>query len=104
MKNTLPRTEAPSSVGNGSDSPIEFDAIIRQVPDMDAAYVEIPFDVKTVYGKGRVRVNATFDDYPYTGSIVRMGLPCHILGLRQDIRRAIGKQPGDSVYVTLLPL
>lgn len=71
---------------------------------MDAAYVEIPFDVKTVYGKGRVRVNATFDGYPYTGSIVRMGLPCHILGLRQDIRQAIGKQPCDSVYVTLLPL
>ena len=100
----MPRTEAPFSVGNGSDCPIEFDAIIRKVPDMDAAYVEIPFDVKTVYGKGRVRVNATFDGYPYMGSIVRMGLLCHILGLRQDIRRAIGKQPGDSVHVTLLPL
>ncbi|WP_373775972.1 DUF1905 domain-containing protein [Porphyromonas loveana] len=83
---------------------IEFDALIHKVPDMDAAYIEIPFDVKAVYGKGRVKVAATFDGYPYTGSIVRMGLPCHILGLRQDIRRAIGKQPGDYVHVTLLAI
>ncbi|WP_373776656.1 DUF1905 domain-containing protein [Porphyromonas loveana] len=83
---------------------IEFDALIHKVPDMDAAYIEIPFDVKAVYGKGRVKVAATFDGHPYSGSIVRMGLPCHILGLRQDIRRAIGKQPGDYVHVTLLAI
>lgn len=83
---------------------IEFDALIHKVSDMDAAYIEIPFDVKAVYGKGRVKVAATFDGHPYTGSIVRMGLPCHILGLRQDIRRAIGKQPGDYVHVTLLAI
>ncbi|WP_018965216.1 MULTISPECIES: DUF1905 domain-containing protein [Porphyromonas] len=104
MKKIFPKTEAPFSEDNGTHSPIEFEAVIRKVADMDAAYVEIPFDVKAVYGKGRVRVKATFDGYPYTGSIVRMGLPCHILGLRQDIRRAIGKQPGDSVRVTLLPV
>lgn len=80
----------------------EFDAKIKKVPDIDGAYVEIPFDVKAAFGKGRVKVHATFDGFPYDGSLVRMKTPCHILGLRKDIRAAIGKQPGDTVHVTLL--
>ncbi len=32
----------------------EFDAKIKKVPDIHAAYVEIPFDVKAEIGKGRV--------------------------------------------------
>lgn len=78
-----------------------FDAIIRKVPDIDGAYVEIPFDVREVFGKGRVKVHATFDGAPYDGSLVRMGTPGHILGLRKDIRAKIGKQPGDTVHVTV---
>lgn len=54
---------------------IEFDAIIRPVEDIDGAYVEMPFDARAVFGKGRVPVRATFDGTPYEGSIVRMGTP-----------------------------
>ena len=79
----------------------EFDAIILKNPDMDAAYVEIPFDVRAAFGKGRVAVRATFDGAPYDGQLVRMGTPCHIIGIRKDIRARIGKQPGDSVRVTI---
>ena len=79
----------------------EFDAVIRKVPDIDGAYVEIPFDVRSLFGKGRVKVHAAFDGVPYDGSLVRMGTPGHILGLRKDIRAQIGKQPGDTVHVTL---
>ena len=57
--------------------------------------------MKTVFGKGRVKVSATFDGVPYNGSLVRMKTPYHILGLRKDIRAKIGKQPGDMVYVTV---
>lgn len=78
-----------------------FDAVIRKVPDLDGAYVEIPFDVRQVFGRGRVKVHATFDGAPYDGSLVRMGTPGHILGLRKDIRAKIGKQPGDTVHVTV---
>lgn len=79
----------------------EFTAVIRKVPDIDGAYVEIPFDVREEFGKGRVKVHATFDGVGYDGSLVRMGIPCHILGLRKDIRARIGKQPGDTVAVRL---
>ena len=78
-----------------------FDAIILKNPDMDAAYVEIPFDVKLAFGKGRVPVHATFDKIPYDGQLVKMGTPCHIIGIRKDIRAKIGKQAGDTVGVTL---
>lgn len=76
-----------------------FDAVIRKVPDIDGAYVEIPLDVKREFGKGRVKVRAWFDGVEYEGSLVRMKTPFHILGIRKDIRAAIGKQPGDRVHV-----
>ncbi|MBS5786787.1 MAG: DUF1905 domain-containing protein [Clostridioides difficile] len=79
----------------------EFEAEIKKVPDINGAYVEIPFDVKEEFGKGRVSVHATFDGEPYDGSLVRMKTPCHIIGVRKDIREKIGKQPGDTIKVTL---
>ncbi len=79
----------------------EFDAKIKKVPDKDGAYVEIPFDVKEVFGKGRVPVHATFDGEKYDGQVVKMGTPCHIIGIRKDIRKQIGKQPGDMIHVTI---
>ncbi len=86
----------------------EFDAIIRQVPDIDGAYVEFPYDIRKEFGKGRVKVHATFDGEPYDGSIVNMGIKnpdgsvCYILGVRKDIRAKINKQPGDRIHVTVI--
>jgi len=79
----------------------KFKAQIIKVPDIDGAYIEIPFDVKAEFGKGRVKVRATFEGEPYDGSAVKMGTPCHIIGIRKDIRAEIGKQPGDVITVTL---
>jgi hypothetical protein len=85
-----------------------FDAVIRKVPGQDGAYVEVPFDLKKEFGKGRMKVYATFDGVPYEGSIVNMGLThadgtiCYILGIRKDIRMQIGKQAGDTVSVTFV--
>ena len=78
-----------------------FEAVLQKVPDLSGAYVEFPYDVRAEFGKGRVKVRATFDGQPYDGSLVRMGTPGHILGVRRDIRAKIGKQPGDVVSVTV---
>jgi hypothetical protein len=84
-----------------------FDAEIKKVPDIDGAYIEIPFDIKIEFGKGRVKARATFDGEPYEGSIVNMGVThedgsvCYIMGIRKDIRAKIGKQAGDTVKVTI---
>lgn len=78
-----------------------FQALIQKVEGIDGAYVEFPFDVRAEFGKGRVKVLASFDGVPYEGSLVRMGTPGHIIGLRKDIRAAIGKQPGDLIEVSI---
>ena len=52
---------------------MKFDATIIQVPGPHGAYVEVPLDV-------------------------RMKTLCHV---RKDIRDKIGKQPGDTIHVTL---
>ncbi len=79
----------------------EFTAQLKKVPDIDGAYIEFPYDVKAEFGKGRVKVLATFDGVPYEGSLVRMKTPGHIIGVRKDIREKIGKQPGDILQVTI---
>ena len=72
-----------------------------------SAYVPFPYDIRTEFGKGRVKVHATFDGEPYDGSIVNMGVKqadgsiCYIIGIRKEIRSKIGKQPGDLVLVTI---
>ena len=79
---------------------LEFDAVILQNEDMDAAYVEVPFDIKALFGKGRLLVHATFDGVPYDGQIVKIGTPCYIIGVRKDIRKKMGKSFGDIVHVS----
>lgn len=85
----------------------EFEAVIQKVPDMDGAYIVFPYDIREVFGKGRVKVHASFDGEPYDDSIVNMGLKtetgdiCYIIGIRKDIRSKIGKEPGNTVFVTI---
>ena len=80
---------------------LRFQATILQNKGMDAAYVEVPYDIKELFGKGRLLVNATFDGIPYQGQVVKMGTPCYIIGVTRQIRRQIGKSFGDTVEVIL---
>ena len=90
-----------------TDKIYEFNTIIKKTPDMDGAYIEFPYDIKSEFGKGRLKVHATFNGEPYDGTIVNMGIKnadgsvCYIIGIRKEIRTKIGKQAGDSVFVTI---
>jgi len=86
----------------------QFDAIIKSSEiGKGGAYIPFPYDLQAEFGKGRVKVRATFDGEPYDGSIVNMGVKnddgsvCYIIGILKDIRAKIGKQPGDTVRVTV---
>lgn len=79
----------------------EFEAVIKKVDGIDGAYIEFPYDVREEFNKGRVKVAATFDGILYEGSLVKMKTPCHIIGIRKDIRAQIGKQAGDTIWVTI---
>ncbi len=84
----------------------EYDAIICSSGG-GGAYVAFPYDVRAEFGKARAKVHATFDGMPYDGSVVNMGVKnadgsvCYIIGILKAIRAKIGKQPGDSVHVTV---
>lgn len=84
----------------------EYDAIIMASEvGKGGAYVPFPYDVRAEFGKGRVKVHATFDGEPYDGSVVNMGAKnadgsvCYVIGILKDIRAKIGKQPDDTVHV-----
>ena len=86
----------------------EYDALIQSSAiGKGGAYVPFPCDIRAEFGKGRVKVRVAFDGENYEGSIVNMGVKnadgsvCYIIGILKDIRAKIGKQPGDSVHVTI---
>ncbi len=85
----------------------EYESMVYAAKGKGGAYVAFPYDIREEFGKGRVKVHATFDGEPYDGSIVNMGVKNedgsvrYLIGLRKDIRAKIGKQPGDQVFVTI---
>ena len=86
----------------------KYDAVIQSSSSgKGGAYVPFPYDIRTEFGKGRVKVHATFDGEPYDGSVVNMGVKnadgsiCYVIGVLKEIRSKIGKQPGDSVHVII---
>jgi hypothetical protein len=83
-----------------------FSAPIEKVDGIDGAFVQVPLDLPRVFGAGRIKVHATFDGVPCDGSVVAFkrddGGRDYVLGIRKDIRAAIGKVPGESVGVTLV--
>ncbi len=85
----------------------EFHAVIEAVPDKGGAYIRFPYDIREEFGKGRVKAKITFNGEPYSGSIVNMGVKnidgsvCYIIGIRKEIQNKIGKQPGDTIFVTV---
>lgn len=85
----------------------EYESLIYEAGESGGAYVIFPYDIRKEFGRGRVKVHATFDGEPYDGSIVNMGVRdadgniCYVIGVRKDIRSRIEKQPGDRVLVTV---
>ena len=85
----------------------EYDAVLHENPDDGGAYVTFPWDIREEFGKGRVKVHASFDGIPYDGSIVNMGVKnpdgsvCYIIGVLKAIRKALGKSNGDSLHVII---
>ena len=85
----------------------EYDAVIRELPEKGGAYVAFPWDIREKFGKGRVKLHATFDGIPYDGSIVNMGVKnedgsvCYILGMLKAIRTQLGKGDGDTVHMVI---
>ena len=87
----------------------EFDAIIHENEDNGGAYIIFPWNIREEFGKGRVKVDVTFDGIPYSGSIVNMGVYdaddniCYVIGILKAIRSQLHKCDGDMVHVIVTP-
>ena len=80
----------------------EFEAVLEAGDGDGGVFVVLPFSIPETYGtRGRVPVQATFDGYPYQGSVTPLGDGHHALLILKQIRRAIDKTVGDTVHVTL---
>jgi hypothetical protein len=67
------------------------------------AYAEIPFDVEQAFGERQPQVKATIEGESFVTRLVRMGKPCHIVGVPKDIRVRTGRNYGDRVTITVVP-
>ena len=85
----------------------EYDEILHETPDNGGAYVIFPWDIREVFGKGRIKVHAEFDGIPYDGSIVNMGIKdsqgnvCYIIGVLKSVREKLKKGDGDSIHIVI---
>ena len=85
----------------------EYESEIFNADGKGGAYVTFPYDIRKEFGRGRVKVHATFDGEPYDGSIVNMGVKhedgsiCYIIGMLKSIREQLKKSDGDEVEVTV---
>lgn len=81
-----------------------FDAPMLKISNIDAAYIEFPFDCQKEFGlKGQVKVKAIFNNtIEYRGSLAKMGHQCHCLGIKKEIRKALNLSFGDIIHIDIV--
>ena len=80
----------------------EFDAHLQKGDNPGAWTCVVMDDVEKFFGtRGLVKIRGEIDGEPFDGALMAQGDGTHRLPVRAGLRKAIGKEAGETVHVRI---